>query len=470
MKKKPLMLTVLSASMLAGVLLATSCKKEAQQSGIRSVSATQVVPSTTTLSGVLGTGHTVKDTILLTSGTAWHLSGLVYVDSLDVLIIQPGTTIFGNLSTGGSTVPGGGLVVTRGAKLLADGTETSPIIFTSANTTNPQSGDWSGVVILGNAPSNTAGRVRVEGIPDNAPADATFGGSTGTDAHDNSGIIRNVRIEYGGFALSPNNEINGLTLAGVGDGTIIDYVEAYKSNDDSFEWFGGTVNCSHLVSVDALDDMFDTDNGYNGTITYALGLSDTTRADFSQSNGFESDNDAAGDFATPNTHPKYNFVTIIGQSSAAKAAATGLAPSGTGLYGRAAHLRRNAEFEISNSIFLGFTYGISIDTALPKGLTPNTWTKYQAGTSKLTNVHTHGYAFQYSTESNFSVFNSFSPVGGATSARAYTSVTNALAASAFNRSSVSNYIPNQSSLNPARGAGAFANGDVTWASRAFVKL
>jgi hypothetical protein len=391
MKRKPLVLTLASAA-LAGAVLMSSCKKEGQPVADRSVSATQIIPSNPVLSGVLGTGHTIKDTIRLTSSVAWHLSGLVYVDSSDVLIIEPGTVIRGDKSTS-TTVPGGGLVVTRGAKVLAQGTATSPIIFTS-NQTTPASGDWSGVILLGNASSNHSGRVQVEGIPSNPPADATYGGSVGTNDNDNSGILQYVRIEYAGFELSTDNEINGLTLAGVGRGTTLDFIEVYKSKDDAFEFFGGTVNASHLISVDALDDMFDTDNGFRGTIRYALGLADTTRADKSQSNGFESDNNSTGTTATPITHPVYRYITIVGLPSQARASITNGQPSGTGLYGRGAQLRRNAEFDIDSAIYLGYNFGVSLDSAL--GTTRD---KFYAGTSVLKHSFVHAFVKPFVTES-----------------------------------------------------------------------
>jgi hypothetical protein len=133
MKRKPLFLVLASAAVL-GTVLVSSCKKDGQAPADRALSATQIIPSNPTLSGVLGTGHNIKDTIRLTSSVAWHLSGLVYVDSSDVLIIDAGTTIRGDVSSS-ATVPGGGLVVTRGAQILATGSSTSPIVFTSAATT-----------------------------------------------------------------------------------------------------------------------------------------------------------------------------------------------------------------------------------------------------------------------------------------------------------------------------------------------
>lgn len=489
MKRKPSVLSLMSATLLGAVLVASSCKKEVQApDGVddRSTSATIIIPSNPTLSGVLGTGHTVRDTIRLTSSVSWRLSGLVYVDSLDVLLIDAGTTIRGNLSTG-SGIPGGGLVVVRGAKIRAIGTASSPIVFTSAAAT-PASGDWSGVVILGNASSNHANRVQIEGIPSNPPANATYGGTVGTNDADNSGILRYVRIDYAGFELTPNNEINGLTLGGVGSGTEIDFVEVFKGRDDAFEFFGGTVNASHLIAVDALDDMFDTDNGYRGTIRFALGLADTTRADASQSNGIEADNNSVGDGASPISNPKFRKVTIIGQATQADATITNGAPSGTGRYGRAAHFRRSTDFDVDSSIFLGYNFGISVDSAL--GNTPS---KYRTNHATwLTNTFTHAY-FTGTTPAGISPYIAESNGNPVTAAsfgittpgsiynfaiadgnRAYNTSNsnqnlqlggNSTSTNPYNRSAFTNFVP--AALSPARQHGAFPAGSVwvtgTWA-------
>jgi len=449
MKRKPLFLVLASAAVL-GTVLVSSCKKDGQAPADRALSATQIIPSNPTLSGVLGTGHNIKDTIRLTSSVAWHLSGLVYVDSSDVLIIDAGTTIRGDVSSS-ATVPGGGLVVTRGAQILATGSSTSPIVFTSAATT-PASGDWSGLVILGNASTNHAGRVQVEGIPTNPPANATYGGSVGTNDADNSGILQYVRIEYAGYELSTDNEINGLTLAGVGSGTTIDFVEVFKSKDDSFEFFGGTVNASHLLSVDGLDDMFDTDNGYRGTITYALGLADTTRADKSTSNGFESDNNSTGTSATPLTNPTYNNITIVGLQNAARASVVNGAPSGTGKYGRSAHLRRNARFTITNSLFLGYNYGLSQDLQL--GSTSGT----------LTNNFVHAFTRPYTTEINGASFTPITPAAGNDSSKAVNPNANIALVSPFSRSAIGNFVPSAVASAANKLRGAFPTGNTTWAN------
>jgi hypothetical protein len=485
MKRKPSVLSLMSATLLGAVLVASSCKKEVEGPGTddRALSATIIIPSNPTLSGVLGTGHNVRDSIRLTSTVSWRLNGLVYVDSADVLIVDAGTTIRGNLSTG-TGIPGGGLVVCRGAKILAQGTATSPIVFTSAATT-PQSGDWAGVILLGNASSNHTGRVQIEGVPSNPPASATFGGTVGTNDADNSGILRNVRIEYAGFELTPNNEINGLTFGGVGSGTVVDFVEVFKSRDDAFEWFGGTVNASHLIAVDPLDDMFDADNGYRGTVRFALGLADTTRADVSQSNGFEVDNNSGGTTATPLTNPQFRKVTIIGLPNQAKAISTNRPPSGTGRYGRAAQLRRNTNFDIDSSIFMGFNFGLSLDSTL--GTTP---AKYRAAHATwLTRTFTQAYfsggtpttIAAYITEGTGSTpatgagfaiaapgsFLNYAIADGNLAYRTPNPNTNLLLANPFNRSSAANFIPLAAS--PARQHGAFPAGS-NWVSGTWARF
>ena len=142
----------------------------------------------------------------------------------------------------------------------------------------------------------------IEGISD-ASDKAKHGG---TDNADNSGTMKYVRIEYAGIALGPDNEINGLTLGSVGSGTVIDYVEVYRSGDDAFEWFGGSVNCAHLLAIDSWDDDFDTDNGFSGKVQFGLAQRLSVTADVSGSNGFESDNDATGSTNSPQTNPTFS--------------------------------------------------------------------------------------------------------------------------------------------------------------------
>ncbi|MBL7779904.1 MAG: T9SS type A sorting domain-containing protein [Saprospiraceae bacterium] len=294
----------------------------------------------------------------ITTNTTWSknntylLSGFVYVKNGATLTIEAGTTIKGDKITKGA------LIVTRGSKIIAEGTAAEPIVFTS-NEASPTYGDWGGVIILGNGTTNnsfqgTAGCGEIEGGVNNANGDGLYGGGCGggtPNATDNSGTLKYVRIEYPGIAFQPNNEINGLTLGGVGSGTIIDNVQVSYSGDDSFEWFGGSVNCKHLIAYRGLDDDFDADFGYNGNIQFAYAQRDPEVADVSGSNGFEVDNNATGTAATPKTRPTFSNVTIAGPSGSVAAD-----------YKRANHLRRNSESGVFNSVFVGaYPVGLFID-------------------------------------------------------------------------------------------------------------
>ena len=245
----------------------------------------------------------------------YKLRGLVYVTNGAVLTIEPETKIVGEKGKNG------GLIITRSCKIIADGTAEKPIIFTSEES-NPQRGDWAGVVLLGTAPTNASfngqqGIGEIEGGINNSDGLGLYGLGASSNPADNSGILRYVRIEYAGYAFLPDKEINGLTFGGVGSGTIVDYVQVAYANDDSFEWFGGTVNCSHLISYRALDDDFDTDNGFSGRVQFGIVLRDSAVADISKSEAFESDNDANGSQLLPQTKAVFSNMTVVGPRQAA---------------------------------------------------------------------------------------------------------------------------------------------------------
>ena len=172
---------------------------------------------------------------------------------------------------------------------------------------------------------------------------------------DNSGILRYVRIEYAGYAFLPDKEINGLTFGGVGAGTVVDNVEVAYANDDSFEWFGGTVNCKHLISFRTLDDDFDTDNGFSGKVQFGIALRDSAVADISNSELFESDNDANGSALTPQTSAVFSNMTTLGPKAT-------LNNVGNATYFKwAAQIRRNSSISIFNSLIMGYANGLYID-------------------------------------------------------------------------------------------------------------
>jgi len=203
------------------------------------------------------------------------------------------------------------------------------------------------VILCGQAPINPAGgSATIEG-----GVGSTYGG---TDAADNSGSLKYVRLEFGGIAFVTNSEINGLTFGGVGSGTTVDYVQVSYAGDDSFEWFGGAVNAKHLIAFRGWDDDFDTDFGYSGMVQYAVSLRDPAIADQSSSNSFESDNDATGSTNAPFTSAIFSNVSSFGPL---------VTPSTTinSLYKRAMHIRRNSKLQIYNAIFAGWSTGLYVD-------------------------------------------------------------------------------------------------------------
>jgi hypothetical protein len=285
----------------------------------------------------------------ITTNTTWLrtrtyvLNGFVYVRSGATLTIESGTIIYGDKATKGA------LIIEQGARIMADGTADQPIVFTSALPAGQRNyGDWGGLILCGRAPINVPGGTAViEG-----GVGSIYGG---TDPNDNGGVLRYVRIEFPGIAFQPNNEINGLTLGGVGAGTTIEYVQVSYSGDDGFEFFGGSVNAKYLISLRTLDDDFDTDFGYSGKVQYAVCLRDPNAADQSTSQGFESDNDAQGTTNTPKTSALFCNVTLVGPKANSSVVTN---PN----YVRAAHLRRNTEFSFYNSVVMGWPgNGILID-------------------------------------------------------------------------------------------------------------
>jgi hypothetical protein len=179
------------------------------------------------------------------------------------------------------------------------------------------------------------------------------------DPHDNSGILKYVRIEFPGYEISSGSEINGLTLCSVGDGTTIDYVQVSYSGDDAYEWFGGTVNARHLICLATEDDNFDTDLGYSGMVQYGIIARDSSIVDTDTANGFESDNDGDGSDNEPFTHAIFSNITGIGPSVSDTEPAT-LRPNHDG--GSAMRIRRNSHLQVYNSVFVGFGRGLRLES------------------------------------------------------------------------------------------------------------
>jgi hypothetical protein len=314
---------------------------------------------------------TIAANTVLTGSVTWtknntyKIQGLVFVDSLATLTIEPGTVIRGD-----ETVVNSSLVVQRGGKLIANGTACNPIVFTSNKAAGVRAkADWGGIILLGRAKHNLGTQNAIEGMAQ--PNLRVFHG--GTNDADNSGVLKYVRIEYGGYVFSSNNEINGLTMGSVGSGTTIDYVQASFINDDAFEWFGGTVNCSHLVSYRNLDDDFDTDNGFSGLVQFCLSVKDPVTSDdplVSTSEGFESDNNATATTATPKTTAKFYNMTQVGAFRCANNAGGITAPSAVG-FRRGVRYRRQSDMEIYNSILMNNWRAVFFDNAVNSGIPQN---------------------------------------------------------------------------------------------------
>lgn len=340
----------------------------------------------------------------ITSNTTWtknnvyELGGLITVRNNATLTIQAGTVIR-------SSVAASALVITRGAKLIANGTAAEPIVFTSKKAVNArQRGDWGGIVLLGKARYNTNNGVNyIEGISQNINTE--FGGGLSPIDNDNSGSLRYVRIEYAGYVFSPNNELNGLTMGAVGSGTTIEYVQVSYSNDDSFEWFGGSVNCKYLVAFNGLDDDFDSDNGYKGVCQFGLSVKDPNNADISTSECFESDNNSGGTATTVSygdfTSGIFSNFTCIGANTRFTLPSGG---SLNALHDKALRIRRASQLKVFNSIFLDFKTGLVVENSLTQGYATSDLMKFR---NNLVVASTSTLAFVAPSASNATAMTSW---------------------------------------------------------------
>ncbi len=280
----------------------------------------------------------------ITTNTTWtrdkryRLSGFIHVQSPATLTIEAGTIIDGDFNVVGSS-----LFIMRGAKIDAVGTATDPIVFTSSQAVGQRrAGDWGGLILIGNGIINRAAPVILEGTG-TGPSNPAIDYAGGTNNADNSGRLKYVRIEFAGYAVAPDAELNSLTLAAVGSGTEIDYVESLNGLDDSFEIFGGAVDAKHLVSYNSGDDHFDMSEGYVGRLQFLIGFQQIAviprplAGNVSQDpQGIENDgcngaNCTAGQNSQPYTVPIIANYTLVGPP-------TGVNTQGTGTIG--AILRR----------------------------------------------------------------------------------------------------------------------------------
>lgn len=306
----------------------------------------------------------------------YTLRGYVYVTNRATLTFAPGSVIVGDTSA----TKKGALIVERNSKLIADGTASEPIVFTSGKAAGQRApGDWGGIILLGNAPTNHATTPTIEG-----GVNAQYGGSI---VGDNSGTLRYVRIEFAGIAADPGSEINGLTCGGVGSNTILENIQVSFGNDDAYEFFGGTVNAKNLVAFATADDDFDFDNGYIGRIQFAVSCRKPDFVDGGDAgNGIECDNNAGETTATPRTRPQLSNFTIIGPNS----------PTAAANHNYSLRFRRSTQFVFRNSIIMGHPdAGFSVENS--NGVTdfPTITDYYVNNISEFKNNLVHAEANPY---------------------------------------------------------------------------
>lgn len=340
--------------------------------------------STLATNGGANDGSLTANNTILDCSKLWILDKKIFVDANKTLEIEPGTVIKGRkYSTPDSATC---LIVSRGGKLIADGTEDCPIVFTAEadpmNGTYALSnrGQWGGVVLAGRATNNLtlaangpyvagsgSGKLAVanglgyfEGFATTDSrmyfgADLTGGESF--DDNDNSGILRYVSVRHAGAILTVGGEINGISLGSVGRGTTIEHVDVISSADDGMEFWGGTVNVKYVSYLFGNDDNFDWDDGYSGKAQFVFALqTDTAGASPDADNGFEMDADDQKSNLLPRSHPVIFNVTMIGNRKRT------LTSDNSGL--AAIEAKELTEGEISNSIFANFRYGMNIIKSL----------------------------------------------------------------------------------------------------------
>lgn len=345
--------TVVTLPRVPKVYLRIQIKGDDTRFGMVGPVNTYTPPAATADSTIEGS---ITQTVTLTNKKIYKLKKVVYVDNGATLRLDPGTIVLGDAENVSA------ICVNRGGKIYAKGTPTQPIVFTSGYAVGSRDrGDWGGLLIMGNATTNLGEAAIEGGIADgiDVKKNAWYGTWNGVNNdEDSSGVLEYVRIEFAGIAESPDNELNSLTMGGVGSKTVINNVMCSYNGDDAYEWFGGTVNARNLIAYNTIDDDMDTDNGFRGKVQNVLIKRFAGIADQSNSEAFESDNDSKASEKTPFTSPVFSNVTVIGPI----ADTSWTAGTGDGKYNAkyltVAQIRRNSRLNLVNSVLLGFPGGL----------------------------------------------------------------------------------------------------------------
>lgn len=311
----------------------------------------EATPSAPNLQGNVLQGDITSD-LNVPSGN-YSLKGTVTVKNGATLTIQPGTTL--TVSTADQTAGTNYLLVEQGGKLVANGTATSPIVFTAASASI---GSWGGIIMNGKARINAAGGTEI----------AEAGGKIygGTDDADNSGSLKFVRVEYAGAAVTGGTaEYNAFSFFGLGTGTVLENLQAFKGADDGFEFFGGKVNATNIAAFGCEDDSIDWDKGFTGTLNNVWVIQ--------PSNGdwaFETSNHPTEFNNTPRSNPTVNNVTVTGNGNVGKAAFL---------------FKEGTAGTISNVLSTNVGYGVRVNTQLAE-YSNNTLNVNNANFSTLTGL------------------------------------------------------------------------------------
>ena len=374
----PLGLGLLAALLVTAPL--TSCKKT---EGCTDPTATNYNPDadkdccceyapvagepTTTISGetyyILS--GTISSSRTLNANRRWLLSGGVFVSNGATLTIEAGTRIY---AANDATTPF--LSIQRGGRINAVGTASAPIVLTTIKTVTGGAarGDWGGLVLNGFASINICGAPNC--TAEGEGGSGTYGGSNDAD---NSGVMKYVRVEYAGKILGTDNELNGFSFNGVGNGTVLEHLQAYKGSDDGFEFFGGTVDLKWAVSTGNSDDSFDWSHGWRGRGQFWVVQQDAATGD----NGMECDNWETTYTVTPFSEPKVSNFTLVG------------ADDGTANHG--IRLRHGTKGKLWNGLITGFAQGIRVGSECDAYVTDGSlFVKNSALWNNVTNYNNAG--------------------------------------------------------------------------------
>lgn len=321
MKKFTFQIAAVCAILLSGLM---SCKKNSDEP------TSSFFLDASNLQGTIADG-----TVVLKSGSTYYLTGPLNVAEGATLKVECGVNVVARTANGASNLF---INILRGGKIMAEGTASCPITFTSDSNIR---GGWGGICIHGRASNN---------VGENAASEINGVQYGGTDSMDNSGILKYIIIRNSG-AINGAREFNGLSMFSVGAGTTLSHVAIINGNDDAFEWYGGTVNGSFLYASNNDDDNFDYDLGYRGRLENLYSINTNANAS-SDSRGIEADGNPDNNLATPFTNPVLTNVTLIGRGA-----------TFTGTQREGIYLRRGVKGTINNVYVKGYKTGVGVEHA-----------------------------------------------------------------------------------------------------------